>query len=152
MAIRRSPGKRKFSINFVNGDWVGLKRFLEQLNELLHQTAGIGQDTVGTGTTIKNRKWPEANINRAGVMGVHDYRAFLGVYDHNTDSSTTANTVYVGYAVAGTLSSASAWQIRRVVSVNDEYIEEFADGDLLFDNVWNNRASLSYKSIDEINV
>lgn len=51
---------------------------------------------------------------------------------------------YVGKAVAGTTTSAALWQISRVTDSAGDVVVEFADGDNGYDNIWDNRASLSY--------
>lgn len=50
---------------------------------------------------------------------------------------------YVGLASPGAATSAAVWQIKRVDETAGVTIL-WADGNTLFDNVWNNRASLSY--------
>lgn len=67
-----------------------------------------------------------------------------GAYAMQVDD--TGTTLYQGWAVPGTATSAASWRIRRVVSSGtptDTSIT-FADGNDSFDNIWNNRASLSY--------
>lgn len=64
-------------------------------------------------------------------------------YATNIDSTTTANMVYVGKAVPGTSVSAPFWQI-KLLNKTSGLITTFADGDANFDNIWANRASLTY--------
>jgi hypothetical protein len=56
----------------------------------------------------------------------------------------SATITYVGKAVAGTSAGAASWQISRLTVSGTELIMEYADGDMLYNNIWNNRASLSY--------
>lgn len=58
------------------------------------------------------------------------------------EASSTVS--YVGYAEPGTATSSAQWQIRRVTISGTQTITEFADGDTQFNNVWDNRAALSY--------
>lgn len=51
---------------------------------------------------------------------------------------------YVGSADPGTATSAASWRIKRITETGADISIEFADGDAFFDNVWDNRASLSY--------
>lgn len=60
-----------------------------------------------------------------------------------TDAATTANKTYVGYAPSGSLDSQAVWQIMRIDALSGDKVE-YADGNTLFDNVWDNRASLTY--------
>lgn len=61
-----------------------------------------------------------------------------------SDATSTANVVYVGYAAVGSASSSSVWRIVRYTITNGDVVGEFADGDVDFDNVWDNRTGLSY--------
>lgn len=57
-------------------------------------------------------------------------------------SSTTA---YLGEAAVGANASAPAWRIQKMVfGVDGDVTITWADGNSAFDNVWDNRASLSY--------
>lgn len=60
------------------------------------------------------------------------------------DDTTTADTIYIGKADTGTATSAASWRIKRVQETGGEVITQYADGNSNFDNVWDNRASLSY--------
>lgn len=52
---------------------------------------------------------------------------------------------YVGDAPVGSAESDPIWRIYRLTNVGTASItKEWADGDSNFDNVWTNRASLSY--------
>lgn len=66
------------------------------------------------------------------------------VYASRTDF-VTANLAYIGEALPGTLESAPSWRIKRLtLGLDDDVVTEWADGNANFDNVWNDRASLSY--------
>jgi len=51
---------------------------------------------------------------------------------------------YVGEASPGTATSAAGWRVKRIDETGGDIVVEWADGDSDFDNVWDNRASLSY--------
>lgn len=59
------------------------------------------------------------------------------------DDATTADVTYLGKAAIGTATSAAGWQIAKL-STASGLIKTWADGNVNFDNVWDNRASLSY--------
>jgi len=64
------------------------------------------------------------------------------ITNYDPVSSTTA---YLGMAVVGSAGSAAVWQIRRLTfSAGGGVITAYADGDNLFNNVWDDRLSLSY--------
>lgn len=58
--------------------------------------------------------------------------------------AASATVTYIGEAVAGTLGSAASWRIQRITVSGDVTSVEWADGNANADNVWDNRASLSY--------
>jgi hypothetical protein len=57
------------------------------------------------------------------------------------DTSSTTYT-YIGKATPGSLTSAPVWQVKRLTNADTTII--FADGNSNFDNIWDNRVSLSY--------
>ena len=62
------------------------------------------------------------------------------------DDVTTAQVMYVGYAIPGSATSSAVWQIRKIDESGSPttLALSFADGNQSFDNIWDNRASLSY--------
>jgi hypothetical protein len=55
------------------------------------------------------------------------------------------NTFYIGQAQPGTATSAALWRIKKVtIAVDGDVAELWANGSGNFDNIWDNRASLSY--------
>lgn len=59
-------------------------------------------------------------------------------------AEASATVAYAGAAEPGSATSAASWQIQRLTFSGNDVVVEFADGDADFDNVWDNRASLSY--------
>lgn len=59
------------------------------------------------------------------------------------DDTSTANTTYIGKASIGASASASVWQIAKL-DTSSGLIKTWADGDALFNNVWDDRTSLTY--------
>jgi len=59
---------------------------------------------------------------------------------------TSAGTTYYGYALTLNADPAAAvWRIRREVTTGNVTVVAYADGNGNYDNVWNNRASLTYQ-------
>jgi hypothetical protein len=56
----------------------------------------------------------------------------------------SSTVTYVGEAITGTALSAASWRIKRISVTGTVTLIEWADGNGSFDNIWNNRASLSY--------
>jgi len=53
-------------------------------------------------------------------------------------------TTYIGEADAGSSESDPVWRIKQIVETGPDVKITWADGDTNFDNIWDNRASLSY--------
>ena len=64
-------------------------------------------------------------------------------YAVNLDQAD-ASTLYIGMAPIGSPESEPVWQIRRMATSGTVSSIKWADGDQQFDNVWNNRASLTF--------
>ena len=56
----------------------------------------------------------------------------------------SATILYVGIADVGSSAAASVWQIKKLTTAGDILTMTFADGNSNYDNIWNNRASLTY--------
>ena len=56
----------------------------------------------------------------------------------------SGNVTYIGMAKVGSATSDAVWQIRRITKSGTVTLFEFTDSDERFDNIWDNRASLSY--------
>ena len=57
----------------------------------------------------------------------------------------SSSIAYLGQSAIGTLASSAEWLIMRITySVTGGVTVEFADGDSEFDNIWADRASLTY--------
>lgn len=56
----------------------------------------------------------------------------------------SSTVTYLGLAKSGTPTSASLWQIRKISVSSTVTSFTWADGDGNYDNVWDNRASLTY--------
>jgi hypothetical protein len=63
-------------------------------------------------------------------------------YDQDADPPTLA---YLGQALPGTSASSAGWRIQKLIfSVDGDVTVQWADGNANFDNVWNDRTSLTY--------
>lgn len=65
------------------------------------------------------------------------------LFSVRTDDATSTVT-YIGKAYVGASDSDNVWQIQRIEVVGTENVIKWADGNTKFDNVWDDRASLSY--------
>lgn len=56
----------------------------------------------------------------------------------------TSTIMYFGYATAGSLTSAASWKIKKIEISGTQVIVTHADSNSNYDNIWDNRASLTY--------
>lgn len=86
-----------------------------------------------------------AEHGRAG--GISSGTPFKGVQEIPLEQivdKTDPNTIYIGEANHRTPLSAASWRIKRVSTSGTITTISFAGGTDKFDQVWDNRASLSY--------
>ena len=60
------------------------------------------------------------------------------------DNTTTPNVIYYGWAVPGSATSDAKWKVFRETISGGDSAFLFADSNVNFDKVWDDRASLSY--------
>jgi len=102
-----------------------------------------GYDTNEEANQVALRR---ATISRKGTRDLLDVSVAndgSGEYAIRVDDYTTANVTYVGKAAIASATSAGVWQVMKVDESTGTVIT-WADGDSSFDNIWDNRASLSY--------
>lgn len=56
----------------------------------------------------------------------------------------SSTVTYIGVAPTGTATSASSWKIKKLSTSGTVTTIAYADSNTNYDNVWDNRASLSY--------
>lgn len=64
-------------------------------------------------------------------------------YAVRIDDTTTANVTYIGKADIGSATSSAVWQIAKLDS-SSGLIKTWADSNDSFDNIWDNRAGLTF--------
>ncbi len=57
-----------------------------------------------------------------------------------------ASTTYLGFAKLGVATSEAKWQVLRIQKTGTVTLIQYADGDTRFNNVWDDRASLTYSN------
>ena len=59
--------------------------------------------------------------------------------------STDATIVYVGEAFPGSAEGDAVWRMKRITNAGtDDATVEFADGNQNYDNIWDDRETLTY--------
>jgi hypothetical protein len=56
----------------------------------------------------------------------------------------SGTVTYRGYADLGTGTDEAKWKIVKVLIAGTVTTTQYADGNMLYDNIWDNRATLSY--------
>ena len=91
-------------------------------------------------TLLQQGKEAPWNVNEQGEALVATGDSVVTNYD-----SVSSTLAYVGKRAPGAASSAAVWQIKRLTfSSAGDVTLEVADGNLNYDNVWDDRASLTY--------
>lgn len=74
-----------------------------------------------------------------------EYNLNFGVSPQKIDESSST-LVYVGYALtSGADGALDIWKIKKIEKIGTVWEIKYADGDEMYNNVWNNRFSLNYK-------
>jgi len=57
---------------------------------------------------------------------------------------SVGNTTYIGYAITGALTSSAVWAIKRIIESGGDASINWASSSKDFNNIWDNRLSLTY--------
>lgn len=97
----------------------------------------IDTDTGNIATSVSNIDTDTSDL-------LLEMRIMNGAMAMRVDDTT--GTLYQGWAEPGTATSAASWRIRKVVTSGtpEDTTITFADGDRSFNNIWDDRASLTY--------
>ena len=85
-------------------------------------------------------------ILRRGLVQKNSSGAYIDAQENyaiQVDEVSTADTMYVGLASIGAATNEDSWQICKIYSVSGAVVT-WADGNDDFDNIWENRTSLTY--------
>lgn len=61
-----------------------------------------------------------------------------------TKIDETSSATYIGIAAPGSATSTASWRVQQITTSGTVTSILLADGNKLFDNIWDNRAALSY--------
>ena len=56
----------------------------------------------------------------------------------------SSNLTYIGFGKFGSNEANAVWQILRIQKTGTVSQFQYADGDMRYNNIWNDRASLTY--------
>lgn len=112
--------------------------YTDKFNEMLEWLKSI--DTA-------SRMKPSGNTK---IINVSELATAIGTststpnYATKIDTTTTSGVTYIGKAAIASSAASAVWQIKKLDSNTLALDKTWADGNDSFDNVWNNRASLTY--------
>lgn len=111
---------------------------------------GPGLSVFQNGSLIRERvrslDFSGSTLQAQGLLSVLITTATGDEVDYATRVDFDGETIiYRGEAVPGSAESSAVWRIRRItLNAEGDATTEYAEGDAQFDNIWNDRASLSY--------
>lgn len=99
---------------------------------------------TATITDVSGKKSLDVNVTDITLDKAND-----SITSYDPDLKTivdqaSSSITYVGRSVAGSATSSAVWQITRYTLSGTQTIGAQADGDFLFNNIWDNRTGLSY--------
>jgi len=121
------------------------KQFEDLIKAFGRQVAVAIQEGGGSVGIVGIKDATNTQINPATettlTLVANELKTYAIQYAVNSGDSTIT---YVGKAAAGSSLASAVWQIKRITDTSGNLSIQFADGDSNFDNVWDNRESLSY--------
>lgn len=98
----------------------------------------------GPSSDVNVTNWPADMATDTSISETNNLlEALADPYQMAVDE-VSASLTYQGWADPTAATSAASWKIRRISISGTVTRIQWADGDLSFDNVWDNRASLTY--------
>lgn len=148
LTILSDCGMRVDNVNMirVGGELLGSNTTPSRNNDVTLRSGpsdtldGSGSEDLDGGDSDSNTNVVDGGSSRGyGVITVGGI-AYAQVIDVVSDY-----LIYKGWAAVGALTSAPLWRIQKIViGFDDDVTKTWADGDAEFDNIWNNRLSLTY--------
>lgn len=108
------------------------------ISDLYYQL--FGRTGTNKGTDIDMAEHGRAG----GVSTGQPFKTTRGVEEKSLIDKVDSNTTYVGTGKMGAVSSDAVWQIIKISVSGTVTTIAYANGDDKYDNVWDDRASISY--------
>jgi hypothetical protein len=138
-----------YVLPFRNADGAATQGSARVLSsQIIDTDTGIVTNTVIHGkTTAGGGSYVDVKVNPSGALTTDatisgNVFTESAIYYKRLDDTTTLNMIYIGEATPGTATSASTWRIKRLDITSGLIIQWAGTG--IFNQVWNNRASLTY--------
>lgn len=104
---------------------------------------GAGGAQVTT-TNVAGKESLDVNVTALTLTAEDDKIETRSIPMKTALDEASATVTYVGEAATGTATGSASWRIKRLTQSGTVLLIEWADGNGNFDNIWNNRALLSY--------
>lgn len=131
----------------IKDDRVKVEIYDKQIDRIVNAVSFTGgRGSSGTFNKIGNQINPATEEKQDSIISsLSSVSSSVATYalQYAVDSGD-ATITYVGKAVAGSTLASASWQIKQITDTSGDLSILFADGDVLFNNVWNNRESLTY--------
>lgn len=86
-----------------------------------------------------------AEHGRAGGISTgNGFKTVRNVEEKTLIDAVNSTTTYIGKAKTGTATSSASWQIKKISTSSTITTINYADGDDIYNNVWDDRLSLTY--------
>jgi hypothetical protein len=90
-----------------------------------------------------------SNVNVLSTVGLTDTQLRASPVTTTADTKAQrvddlGTTLYVGKAALGASAGGAVWQIKKITEVGTELATQWANGNSLYNNVWDDRTSLTY--------
>lgn len=102
----------------------------------------VGGNT--TVTDVAGKKSLDVNVTSLTLSSSDDSVETRSQPMKTAIDEASSTVTYIGEATTGTTTSSSNWRIKRLTQSGSVLIIEWADGNGNFDNIWDNRTSLTY--------
>jgi hypothetical protein len=134
-----------------DGEWT-----FNAFREVFHKESGNWKFySMMGGGAAKVRNIQDIGNVKLTNLTIGDNLQWNGSYWSNSQEDALANlniqldvvdatVTYIGYAQPGALTSAASWKIKKITTTGDDIAITWADGNVNFDNIWNDHASLTY--------
>lgn len=100
----------------------------------------FGKNHISDGDVISMSEHGRAG----GISTGQGFKSVKEVQEVERIDIADSSTIYVGTAAISSATSAAVWQVCKFTTTDSSVIPTYADGDDEYDNIWDNRASLSY--------
>lgn len=102
--------------------------------------SGTSEESLGRPSLIEWMTFGKVGDSATGTA----FRKVQKVPEAMQIDEADASTTYVGWAEPASATSGAVWKVQKIAVSGTATSITWADGNTLYDNIWDNRASLSY--------